>query len=108
MTVKDISNASLHTREVNPNYNEENQLRIKTKKEYRPEDEKNDSIDISKEARELEQTITNLKQLANEIPDVRHEKIEEVKQKIKDGFYDRPEVIFQTAGKIMDVLSNKK
>lgn len=108
MTIKDVSNASLHTRGVNSNYVEENQLRIKINKEDQPEDEKNDSIDISKEARKLEQTITDLKKLANELPDVRHKKMEEVKQKIKEDYYDRPEVILQTAEKIMDVFGNKK
>lgn len=108
MTIKDVSHTSLHTRGVSSNYAEENQLRIKNNKEDQPEDEKNDSIDISKEARKLEERITDLKKLANEIPNVRHEKMEEVKQKIKEGYYDRPEVILQTAEKIIDVFGNKK
>lgn len=108
MTIKDVSNTSLHTREVNSNYVEENQLRIKINKEDQPEDEKADSVDISAEAKKLEQTITELKKLANEMPDVRHEKMMEIKQKIKEGYYDRPEVILQTAEKIMDLFGNKK
>lgn len=108
MTIKDVSNTSLHTREVNSNYVEENQLRIKINKEDQPEDEKADSVDISAEAKKLEQTITELKKLANEMPDVRHEKMVEIKQKIKEGYYDRPEVILQTAEKIMDLFGNRK
>lgn len=108
MTIKDVSNASLHTRGVNSNYVEENQLKIKTNKENRPDDEKNDSVDISKETRILEQTITKLKTLVGEIPDVRSEKMEEIKAKIKDGFYDKPEVVLQVAEKIIDVFGDKK
>ena len=108
MTIKDISNASLHTIGVNSNYVEENQLQIKTNKENRPDDEKNDSVDISKEERKLEQTITDLKTLVSEIPDMRSEKMEEIKAKIKDGFYDRPEVILQVAEKIIDIFGDKK
>ncbi|KKO19831.1 MAG: flagellar biosynthesis anti-sigma factor FlgM [Candidatus Brocadia sp.] len=108
MTIKDVSDASLHTRGVNLNYIEENQLRIKSNKEHQSEENKDDSIYISQEARKLEQTITDLKKLANEIPEVRHEKMEEIKQKIKEDFYDRPEVILQTAEKIMDVFGTKK
>lgn len=108
MTIKDVSNASLHTRGVNSNYVEENQLKIKTNKENRPADEKNDSVDISKETRILEQTITKLKTLVGEIPDVRSEKMEEIKAKIKDGFYDKPEVVLQVAEKIIDVFGDKK
>ena len=108
MTIKDISNASMHTRGVNSNYVEENQLQIKTNKENRPDDEKNDSVDISKDARKLEQTITDLKTLVSEIPDMRSEKMEEIKAKIKDGFYDRPEVILQVAEKIIDIFGDKK
>ncbi|TVM00240.1 MAG: flagellar biosynthesis protein FlgM [Candidatus Brocadia sp. WS118] len=108
MTIKDVTNASPHTKGVNSNYVEENQLQIKTNKEDYSEDKKNDSVDISKEARKLVQTMTNLKTLVSEMPDVRSEKIEEFKAKIKDGFYERPEVILQVAEKIIDIFGNKK
>lgn len=108
MTIKDVSNASLHTRGVNSNSVEENQLQIKTNKENRLNNGKNDSVDISKEARKLEHLITDLKTLVSEIPDVRSEKMEGIKAKIKDGFYDRPEVILQVAEEIIDIFGDKK
>ena len=39
-----------------------------------------------------------------EIPDVRIAKMEEVRAKLRDGFYDSPEVIEQVADKVIDAF----
>lgn len=108
MTIEHVSNTSSHGKVANSSHVEGNQSNIKMKKEERSVDEKIDSVDISKEARNLERTIANLKIRMDEMPDVRVAKMEEVRAKLRDGFYDRPEVIEQVAEKVIDAFAIKK
>ena len=104
MTIEHVSNTFSHGKVANSSHVEGNQSHIKTKKAERFVDENIDSVDISKETRNLEQSIVNLKTRMAEIPDVRIEKMEEVRAKLRDGFYDSPEVIEQVADKVIDAF----
>lgn len=108
MTIEHVSNTSSHAIISNSSHVEGNQSHIKMKKEERSVDEKIDSVNISNEARNLEQTIANLKNRMDEMPDVRVAKMEEVRAKLRDCFYDRPEVIEQVAEKIIGAFTIKK
>ncbi len=108
MPIEDVSKKPLHTNGVNSNHVEANQSRMKIKKDERFNQGKLDSVDISEEARSLEQTVTNLKANASKMPDVRVAKMEEIAAKLKNDFYDKPEVIEQVAKKVADVFSAKK
>ena len=108
MSIENISKTSLNAKIANAGRVEANQSQIKAEKGKRDAHAKLDTVDISKEARNLEQTVGNLKTVVSEIPDVRDAKMEEVRAKLKDGFYDRPEVIEEVANKVIDAFSIKK
>ncbi|MDN3513472.1 MAG: flagellar biosynthesis anti-sigma factor FlgM [Candidatus Brocadia sp.] len=108
MPIEDISKISLHHGVTNTNRIGENQPHMKIKENERLIQRELDSVDISKEARDLEQTISTMKARIREMPDVMAAKMEEIKVKLKDGFYDRPEVIEQVAKKVIDAFSIKK
>ena len=100
MSIENISKTSLNARVANASRVEADQSQIKAGKGKSPVHTKLDTVDISKEARNLEQSVENLKTVVSEIPDVRDAKVEEVRAKLKDGFYDRPEVIEEVAKKL--------
>jgi len=108
MSIDNISKTSLNTGVANTGRAEANQSQIKADKGKRPVHTKLDTVDISKEARNLEQTFENLKTVVRDIPDVRDINMEEVRAKLKNGFYDRPEVIAEVANKVIDAFSIKK
>jgi len=108
MSIDNISKTSLNTGVANTGRVESNQSQIKAEKGKRDAHAKLDTVDISKEARNLEQTVENLKTVVRDIPYVRDAKVEEVRAKLKDGFYDRPEVIAEVANKVIDAFSIKK
>ena len=108
MSIENISKTSLNARVANTGRVEANQSQIKAEKGKRAAHAKLDTVDISKEARNLEQTVENLKTVVSDIPDVRDAKMEEVRAKLKDGFYDRPEVIEEVANKVIDAFSSKR
>ena len=108
MSIENISKTSLNAKIANAGRVEANQSQIKAEKGKRTAHAKLDTVDISKEARNLEQTVENLKTVVREIPGVRDAKVEEVRAKLKDGFYDRPEVIEEVANKVIDAFSIKK
>lgn len=63
-----------------------------------------DSTNISSDAKRLNQTnadINTVKAHAQMQPDVRPEKVQEAKEKIKNGFYDSEKFMDQLAEKIM-------
>ena len=108
MSIENISKTSLNARVANTGRVEANQSQVKAEKDKRSVHTKLDTVDISKEARNLEQTVENLKTVVSEIPDVRDAKVEEVRAKLKDGFYDRPEVIEEVANKVIDAFTVKR
>jgi len=65
---------------------------------------KHDSSIFSSKAQRLSETSANIdivaSQLANE-PEIRIEKVEEVREKIKKGFYNSPEFIDKLAEKLL-------
>lgn len=61
-----------------------------------------DSVDISSEVIDLQNTLSNLKSELNKIGDVRNDKIDEVKVKMEGGFYDSSEIV----GKVANLLVN--
>lgn len=107
MPIEDISKTSLHPTGT-INHVGASQPHTKAEKDKRLAEEKIDSVDISKEARMLEQTVASLKANVHEMPEVRAAKMEEVRTKLADGFYDRPEVIDRVAEKVADAFSVKK
>jgi len=76
----------------------------KTEKPNRPEkNEKTDSINVSEEAKnlgELYKASENVKQS----PDIRYDRVEEVKERLKDPNYLSDRVLEATAEKIMDAF----
>jgi ribosomal protein S8E len=50
----------------------------------------------------------NAKLLLKELPEVRKERVEEVKRKMQEGFYDRLEVLQKTAVKIEEEIESEK
>ena len=108
MSIENISKTSLNARVANTGRVEANQSQVKAEKGKRSVHTKLDTVDISKEARNLEQTVKNLKTVVSEIPDVRDAKVEEVRAKLKDGFYDRPEVAEEVANKVIDAFTVKR
>lgn len=105
--MENISKISLNAKVARTNHVDKDQARVKTEKDNRPAHIESDTIDISKETKDFIQMVADLKTAVNEIPDVRMEKIEEVKAKLKDGFYDKPEVVNEVAGKIIDAFGTK-
>lgn len=77
-----------------------------------PVPQKKDTIEISEEAR-LQNLINHIKE---ESISTDKQKIEEVKEKLKSGFYDNPEVLKKVAENLydsatsllMDIYSTKK
>lgn len=64
---------------------------------------KNDSINISDEAK-LMSEINKYKEVIAKLPDVRKEKVEEIKKKLKDESYMSKEVYKSVADKLSDFL----
>jgi hypothetical protein len=56
-----------------------------------------DVVEISKEAKDIEKVVANLKGKLDKIPDVRPEKVESATYKAKKGFYNTHEVAKKTA-----------
>lgn len=63
--------------------------------------QKNDSINVSEEAKSKAE-VYNATQLAKNAEDIRWSKVEEVKRKLEDPNYLSQKVIEETAEKIMD------
>lgn len=61
-----------------------------------------DKVEISMEAKELHETLQSLKDEINKMPDVREEKIRDVKARMESGFYDRGAVIKDVARALKD------
>lgn len=60
-------------------------------------DSTSDTVEISKEAQGLGNVVSNLKVELNKIPDVRPNKMETAHDRIQKGFYDKEEVMEETA-----------
>uniref|UniRef100_A0A7V2ZI53 Flagellar biosynthesis anti-sigma factor FlgM n=1 Tax=Ignavibacterium album TaxID=591197 RepID=A0A7V2ZI53_9BACT len=67
----------------------------KNNKSLKKEVHKKDSLEISKEAKELQQKSEQVKDLSS------------IKEKIKSGFYNSEEVLSKVADRILKDLNNK-
>lgn len=63
----------------------------------------NDGVKISKEARQLAEEA-KVRSLVENSPDIRKDRIDEVKAKLQNGGYDNEEVMNTVAEKLMKVL----
>lgn len=64
---------------------------------------KKDSVSISDEARRMAE-VNKYKQVLKEMPDVRREKVEEIKQKLQNESYKSGEIYKSLADKLSDFL----
>jgi hypothetical protein len=61
-----------------------------------------DRLDLSRDSRKKDSTSAGISAVATAGEPVREDKIQEVRGKLEAGYYDQPEVIDQTAQKLMD------
>ncbi|MHC4182339.1 MAG: flagellar biosynthesis anti-sigma factor FlgM [Planctomycetota bacterium] len=61
-----------------------------------------DRVEISSEVKKLQKTLSNLKSELKNVPDVRGEKMKEVKARMESGFYDKEESIKKVANSISE------
>lgn len=61
-----------------------------------------DRLDLSKDSRRLDSTAAGIAAVATAADPVREEKIQEVRRKLDEGYYDTPEVIDRTAQSLID------
>ncbi|ODS30138.1 MAG: Anti-sigma-28 factor, FlgM [Candidatus Scalindua rubra] len=59
-----------------------------------------DKVEISPEAKKLQETLSNLKSELNKVADVRERKVEDAKARMESGYYDREETIKKVANSI--------
>ena len=74
------------------------------KTEVPPGNQANDKVEISSEARKLQDSSavqSAATQAVNDGPEVRENKIEEVRQKIADGLYDQANIASALADKLL-------
>ncbi len=76
----------------------------RTRKSDEAKRELKENISISSESRERNKILSMTKKEINNVSEVRMDKIEEVRKKIEEGFYDKPEVIAQVADRIIDLM----
>lgn len=79
------------------------------KKEQSPEKSPgSDTLQVNQKQREITQLVENARLLLDELPDVRPDRVEQAKQRLQEGFYQRPEVREEIAQKILDEFSTLK
>lgn len=61
-----------------------------------------DRVELSKDSRKKDPTSAGISAVAAAGDPVREDKIQEVRAKLDAGFYDQPEVVDQTAQKLID------
>ena len=61
-----------------------------------------DRVELSKDSRKKDSTSAGISAVAAAGDPVREDKIQEVRAKLENGYYDQPEVIDQTAQKLID------
>lgn len=62
-----------------------------------------DSADISSEAKALAEE-SRIREMVDKAPDIRQDKVDEVREKLANGAYDNDEVMNQVAERLMKVL----
>lgn len=107
MTIQDILQTGGGIKEIQGKP-VEGKPRVTSKKaeKGKPEVSKTDRVDISPEAKELQQTeslIAAAKKAFEELPDVREEVIKEVAERLERGTYDRSDVVEKLAEALLRV-----
>ncbi|MEK6729789.1 MAG: hypothetical protein AABY76_07170 [Planctomycetota bacterium] len=104
MSIEGIYKASLNTKIAITGKSGTDLVQKKTEKNKKMTDPQSDSIDDSHASKGFAETIGDLKAALNAIPDVRLDKTAEVRAKLEEGYYDKYEVMEQTAGSISDAF----
>lgn len=104
MSIEGIYKASLNTKIATTGKSGTDHVQKKIKKNKKLTDSQSDSIDASQAGKGFAESIGDLKVALSAIPDVRMDKTAEVRAKLEEGFYDKYEVIEQTAGSISDAF----
>ncbi len=61
-----------------------------------------DRLELSKDSEKRDSTSAGIAAVASAREPVREERVQEVRRKLEEGFYDQPDVIDQTAQKLID------
>jgi hypothetical protein len=61
-----------------------------------------DRLELSKDSDKMDATTAGIAAVAKAREPIRDERVQEVRRKLDEGFYDQPDVIDQTAKKLMD------
>ncbi|MFP4687242.1 MAG: flagellar biosynthesis anti-sigma factor FlgM [bacterium] len=67
---------------------------------------RSDRVNISNNAR-LARTVARAQKAIQEAPEVRADRVAEVKERLAEGYYDSPEVIDEVAQSITDVFMGR-
>ena len=67
-----------------------------------PQSSRKDRVDLSKDSHKRDSTSAGISAVATAGDPIREDKIQEVRAKLDAGYYDQPEVIDQTAQKLID------
>lgn len=76
------------------------QIKAKQRKAFKGQTKKADEIAISNEAKKMFDVMFQIELAAKSIeklPDIREDKINEVQQKLKQGFYNNPKIYREVA-----------
>ncbi len=71
-----------------------------------PESNRKDILQVDRKRQEEIRLQENARLLLGELPDKRPDKIAEARRRMDSGYYDRPEVLEETAGKIIEENSS--
>ena len=70
--------------------------------------EQKDILQLDEKRRQEVRLTENARLLLEELPDVRPERVEEVRRRLREGFYDDPEVVEKVVDKILEELSERR
>ncbi len=76
--------------------------RESSREEAAPEAEKRDLLQVDRERQEEARFTEDAKLLLEEFPEVRRDRVEEVRRRLESGYYERPDVLEQTADKLLN------
>jgi hypothetical protein len=65
------------------------------------ESSQRDILQVDEKRRDEVRLIENARLLLSELPDIRPERVEEVRRRLREGFYDRPDVIEKVVDQIL-------
>lgn len=104
MSIEGINKASLNTKIAITGKIGAELVQKKNEKDKKLSNPQSHSMEDSPASDGFAETIGDLKAALNAIPDVRTGKTAEVRTKLKEGYYDKYEVIEQTASSISDAF----